>query len=159
MKTLSGILAGALFLWAHAAQALVIIKQDNGGIIKDYLNHYEILRASHDPVRLDGPCYSACTIFTAVLPNWQVCYTDKAVLGFHSAFWSIDNSYAELPTMEMFEAYPPKLQKMLKEKGWWGQEHRELVIIKGDELRALGYRKCGETAFTRFSEFLKSIFG
>lgn len=159
MRIFPGILAGALFLWAYAAQALVVIKQDNGGVIKDYLNHYEILRASHDAVRLDGPCYSACTIFTGVLPTWQVCYTDKAVLGFHSAFWSLDNSYAELPTMEMFEAYPKKLQEILIQKGWHGQEHPELVIIKGDELKALGYRKCDETPFTRFSEFLKSIFG
>lgn len=159
MKPLMGILTGALFLWAYAAQALVIIKQDNGGVIRDYLQYYQTIRASGDEIRLDGGCYSACTIFTSVLPAWQVCYTDNAELGFHSARWSIDNSYAGPATMEMFEAYPPKLQKMLKEKGWWGQEHPELVIIKGDELRALGYRKCGETAFTRFSEFLKSIFG
>lgn len=158
MRIFPGILTGALFLWATAAQAIVIIKSDGGGIIRSYLQYYQTIRASGDEIKVDGKCYSACTIFTGVVPANHVCVTDRAELGFHSARYSIDNSYAEEPTMEMYEAYPPRLQKMLKDRGWEGQEHPDLIIIKGDDLKTLGYRKCGETMLHRVIAYFWNLF-
>jgi hypothetical protein len=160
MRIFSGTLTGALFLWAAAANAIVIVKRDGGGIIRDYLQYYQTIRASGDEIRIDGKCYSACTIFTGVIPSWRVCVTDRAELGFHSARYSIDNSYAEEATMEMWEAYPPRLRKMLMDRGWSGQEHPDLIVIRGDDLQTLGYRKCGESSWiTRVLDFIERLFG
>ena len=159
MKLLSGILAGALFLWAASANALVVIKADGGGIIRSYLQYYQTIRAAGDEIRLDGKCYSACTIFTGVIPAWRVCFTDNAELGFHSAAYTIDRSYAKEATEEIFDAYPDRLKKMLKDRGWVGEEHPDLIIIKGDDLKTLGYRKCDESSWlTKLIDFVERLF-
>lgn len=155
MKILLGILAGALFLWAASANALVVIREDGGGIIRSYLQYYQIIRASGDEIRLEGKCYSACTIFTGVIPSNRVCFTDEAELGFHSASYAIDRSYARNATLEIYEGYPPRLKQMLKDRGWVGDEHPDLILIKGDDLKTLGYRKCGETWFSRLVDFFR----
>jgi hypothetical protein len=56
------------------------IRDDRGGMIRNYLNRWADYKASPKMLRLDGPCISACTMFTS-LPN--VCITERVVLGFH----------------------------------------------------------------------------
>ena len=65
-------------------QALVI-NDDHGGRIGDYVDKYNVLRASGEKVIIDGMCASACTI-VLTLPKEQVCATRRARLGFHQAW-------------------------------------------------------------------------
>jgi hypothetical protein len=64
----------------------VRIISDPGGPVIDYVVRFEAARVSGEPIIIDGPCLSACTLAIAFLPRGQVCATPKAVLGFHAAW-------------------------------------------------------------------------
>lgn len=70
-----------LALASPALADTVTIRNDGGGNISHYISRREKL--SHvDQVRVEGKCYSACTIFTT-LPN--ACVMPNAQIGFHGA--------------------------------------------------------------------------
>lgn len=58
----------------------IIIKNDRGGQITDYVLRRQQLAASGRRVQIHGFCNSACTIFTT-LPN--ACMVPGALIGFH----------------------------------------------------------------------------
>ena len=56
-----------------------------GGEVGEYLKLFETFRQSGERIVIDGPCYSACTLVLATIPQDRICVTRKAVLGFHAA--------------------------------------------------------------------------
>jgi hypothetical protein len=36
---------------------------------------------------IDGSCYSACTLVTALVPRDKICITERAMLGFHAGWF------------------------------------------------------------------------
>lgn len=56
-----------------------------GGEVGEYLKLFEAFRQSGERIVIDGPCYSACTLVLATIPQDRICVTRKAVLGFHAA--------------------------------------------------------------------------
>ncbi len=75
----------ACALTASAAPATekakpIVIRNDPGGEIADYVARRNQLAASGRPVVISGKCNSSCTILIT-LPN--ACLDPKAVIGFH----------------------------------------------------------------------------
>lgn len=79
LRTLCGLLLLCLALASPALADTATIRNDGGGNVSDYIRTRDRL-AKLDAVRIEGKCFSACTIFTT-LPN--ACVHPKAQLGFH----------------------------------------------------------------------------
>jgi hypothetical protein len=119
------------------ASATVRIISDPGGAVIDYVVRFEAARVSGEPIIIDGPCLSACTLAIAILPRGQVCATPRAVLGFHAAWRRTPNGgqvTSPLATEVMYEAYPANVRKWIARHG--GLSER-LILLKGRELAAV----------------------
>ncbi len=82
-----------------------IITKDIGGVINYYLMRYSTLKDTH--IIVDGLCNSACTL---VLLNEDVCVTDKAWFGFHTAS-------TEAGTALLMSIYPQKVKDWIAAHG------------------------------------------
>ncbi len=127
---------------ATAAFADVRVTNDPGGEVTSYLRRFEELRASGERLVIDGPCLSACTLFTAFIPRSRVCVTPRAVLGFHAASYYDDASRSLVPTRRgtslVLRIYPPEIRSWIARHG--GLTPR-IIAMRGRELAAL-YRTC-----------------
>jgi hypothetical protein len=136
----SGFLVCGVF--ADAALADVRIVNDPGGEVSSYVQKFEEMRAAGDRVVIDGPCLSACTLLTGIIPRDRVCVTSRAVLGFHAASYFDDASSSLVPTREgsrvVMRLYPPAI------KAWIGRHGGltpTLMLLRGHELTGL-YHAC-----------------
>src|SRR5579872_6431292 len=68
-----------------ATAADIRIVRDPGGEVSSYIQKFEDVRASGERVVIDGPCLSACTLLTGLIPRDHICVTHRALLGFHAA--------------------------------------------------------------------------
>ena len=87
MKRFFAVLACLILYALQPARATQYIKFDAGGEISDYVTKYIPWKFNSESVIIDGLCASACTIVLGAVPMANICVTQKAVLGFHSA-WS-----------------------------------------------------------------------
>jgi hypothetical protein len=137
---LVGAIASAII--TSAASAEVRVTNDPGGEITSYVTKFENMRASGERLVIDGPCLSACTLFTAFLPRRQVCVTPRALLGFHAASYYNDASRSLVPTRAgtrlVMRLYPPAIRSWIVRHG--GLTPR-LIGLHGAELTAL-YDTC-----------------
>lgn len=137
---LVGAIASAII--TSAASAEVRVTNDPGGEITSYVTKFENMRASRERLVIDGPCLSACTLFTAFLPRRQVCVTPRAILGFHAASYYNDASRSLVPTRAgtrlVMRLYPPAIRSWIVRHG--GLTPR-LIGLHGAELTAL-YDTC-----------------
>jgi hypothetical protein len=121
MRTSFLLLAGvAAVISVAPANATMRIAGDPGGLIIAYLERFAAVRASGEPVIIDGTCLSACTLAIGILSRGQVCATPKAVLGFHAARLPtmkggrVASSYA---TQVMYEIYPANVREWIGRRG------------------------------------------
>jgi hypothetical protein len=139
-----GVLAGALAaaLATSVAFADVRITNDQGGEITSYLEKFHEMRAAGERLIIDGPCLSACTLFTAFIPRDHACVTPRAVLGFHAASYYDDASRSLVPTRHgsalVMRLYPPQIRAWINRHG--GLRPR-MIVMRGQELAAL-YPPC-----------------
>jgi hypothetical protein len=129
-------------LFTHVAMADVRIVNDPGGEVSSYVQKFEEMRAAGDRVIIDGPCLSACTLLTGIIPRDRVCVTSRAVLGFHAASYFDDTSRSLVPTREgsrvVMRLYPAAI------KAWIGRHGGltpTLMTMRGRDLAAF-YRTC-----------------
>jgi hypothetical protein len=95
---------GTLFI-AGSASADVRIVNDPGGEVSSYLRTFYQMRVTGERIVIDGPCLSACTLLTGIVPRDHVCVTRRAVLGFHAASYYNDVSRSLHPIGDA--ALPP----------------------------------------------------
>ncbi len=137
---LAGALASALV--TSVASADVRITNDPGGEITAYLSKFQEMRASGERLVIDGPCLSACTLFTALIPRNKVCVTARAVLGFHAASYYDDASRSLVPTRAgtrlVMRLYPRAIRNWIVRHG--GLTPR-IIGLRGRELASL-YNTC-----------------
>lgn len=109
---------------------------DWGGSLSTYLKRFTYVRESGGTFTVDGVCVSACTIGIGVLPPDQICYTPRAMFGFHSAWVQglYGPMFSKAGTDLIWKMYPEKLREVLRKHGWDGGEHPDLIILTGDEL-------------------------
>ena len=134
--------AVASLMFAAAAHADVRITNDPGGEVLSYVNKYRELRTTGEHLVIDGPCLSACTLFTAFIPPNQVCVTRRAVLGFHAASYYDDARRSLVPTRAgtrlVMRLYPAQIRDWIQRQG--GLTPR-IIALRGRELAAL-YDTC-----------------
>ncbi|SDK41513.1 hypothetical protein [Bradyrhizobium ottawaense] len=155
MKALKSLaLAGLMMIAAVAPSHALIIEDDPGGIIVDFVKKYSDIRDRGETVVVDGECVSSCTLFLGIVPRQNYCITPNARLGFHTASvkqkmpdGSFTYSHAEEFSALMWNIYPGKVRKLIKRIGWNGDDssiaHREIVYVSPRQLGAIGIRSCG----------------
>jgi hypothetical protein len=141
---LAGALAsvfGTLFI-AGTALADVRIVDDPGGEVSSYLRAFQKVRARGERIVIDGPCLSACTLLTGIVPRDHVCVTRRAVLGFHAASYYNDVSRSLVPTRAgtrlVMRFYPAEIRAWINRHGGLTPQ---LITMRGRELAAL-YPPC-----------------
>jgi hypothetical protein len=134
-------LFGTLFL-AGTASAELRIMNDPGGEVSSYLRAFDEMRASGERIVIDGPCLSACTLLTGIVPRDHVCITNRAVLGFHAASYYNDVSRSLVPTRAgtrlVMRLYPSEIRAWINRHGGLTPQ---LITMRGRELAAF-YRPC-----------------
>jgi len=137
---LAGALASALLTCAASADVRIV--SDPGGEVSSYVHKFEALRRSGERVVIDGPCLSACTLLTGIIPPDRVCITRRAVLGFHAASYYDDTSRSLVPTRQgsrlVMRFYPAEIRSWIERHGGLTPQ---LLTLRGRELAAL-YRTC-----------------
>jgi hypothetical protein len=133
--------AAVLLAGAGAGHATVRIANDRGGLIGDYLEKYDGLRASRQTVVIDGFCASACTMVLGAIPYDRICVTPHAELGFHAAFdftesgRTVTNPEA---TEMLFSQYPPQVRRWIASRGGLTPH---MIFLRGRQLQSM-YRPC-----------------
>jgi hypothetical protein len=141
---LAGALASVFITVAAStmASAEVRIVGDPGGEVSAYLHRFHQIRASGQRVVIDGPCLSACTLLTGIIPHDRVCVTSRAMLGFHAASYYDDATRSLVPTRAgsrlVMRLYPPAIRRWINAHG--GLTPR-LIQLRGRQLAAL-YHTC-----------------
>ena len=124
------------------ASADVRIVDDPGGEISAYVLTFKKMRAAGERVVIDGPCLSACTLLTGIVPHNRVCVTKRAVLGFHAASYYNDVSRSLVPTRAgtrlLMRLYPHEIRSWIDRHGGL---RPQLMFMRGRELAAL-YPTC-----------------
>jgi hypothetical protein len=149
LAALAGALASAVVGFAafsivapSPASADIRIVGDPGGEVSSYIRKYHEVRDSGEHIVIDGPCLSACTLLTGIVPPDRVCVTSRAVLGFHAASYYDDASRSLVPTREgsalVMRLYPAQIRGWIQRHG--GLTPR-LIELRGHELSAL-YHTC-----------------
>jgi hypothetical protein len=137
---LAGAVASALMTCAASAEVRIV--SDPGGEVSSYIHKFEGVRASGERVVIDGPCLSACTLLTGIVPRSHVCVTNRAELGFHSASYYDDASRSLVPTREgsrvVMRLYPASIRSWIVRHGGLTPQ---LMMLRGRELTAL-YPTC-----------------
>lgn len=133
------------FLWlfgtTNTHAETIVIKDDRGGLILEYLMRYEYLGRTGAQIVVDGDCLSACTLVLGYIPADRLCFTPAAKFGFHAA-WSKDKDgqpvYSEPGTTLIWQQYPPWIRSWLHEQGGLTQK---MLYLQGKELAAM-YNRC-----------------
>ena len=135
-------IAASIVIAPSVASAEVRIVSDPGGEVSAYIRKFHEVRDTGQRVVIDGPCLSACTLLTGIVPADHVCVTQRAVLGFHAASYYDDASRALVPTREgsalVMHLYPAQVRNWIVHHGGLTPH---LIELRGRELSAL-YRTC-----------------
>jgi len=140
----AGALASVVFgLFAPSlACAEVRISGDAGGEVAAYVHKYQEIRDSGERVVIDGPCLSACTLLTGIVPRSHVCVTSRAMLGFHAASYYDDTSRQLVPTRAgsrvVMRLYPPEIRHWIERHGGLTPH---MIQLRGRQLTSL-YQTC-----------------
>jgi hypothetical protein len=137
-----GALASAFVTTAAFAEVHII--DDPGGEVSEYLQAFQELRKAGEHLVIDGPCLSACTLFTGIIPRDHVCVTHRAVLLFHAASYFDDARQTLVPnpqgTQMLLRLYPPEIRDWIDRHGGLKPDY---IALRGKELSAL-YNACPE---------------
>lgn len=141
---LAGALASVFITVAAStvASAEVRIVGDPGGEVSAYLHRFHQIRDSGQRVVIDGPCLSACTLLTGIIPRDRVCITQRAMLGFHAASYYDDATRSLVPTRAgsrlVMSLYPAPIRRWIDVHGGLTPH---LIRLRGRDLAAL-YHTC-----------------
>jgi hypothetical protein len=130
------VVAGALLAIsaASSASATMLISEDRGGQIGQYLQAFAALRSSGENVVVDGNCFSACTLLLGLIPRDRVCVTSRARFGFHAA-WMPDESgrpvTSPMGTQALWNIYPTRVRSWIHRHGGLS---RKMIFLQGREL-------------------------
>jgi hypothetical protein len=139
LSMLLGFLLSLAFV--QPSNAMTRIAGDMGGPLGDYLLMFAAIRNSGERVMIDGSCFSACTLVTALIPTDKICITERAMLGFHAGWF--ENKAGERVTSPtgtrvLYEMYPPIIRNWIARQGGLG---KRTIILEGRELAAI-YQYC-----------------
>ncbi len=110
------------------------VTADGGGYVIKYALEVNRLRRSGEPVRIAGPCYSACTLYLSLA---NICVTPRAKFGFHLPSGSTASGN-RIARNYMMRAYPDWVKVWQARNG--GLSSR--VIVMSYSVAAQHIRKC-----------------
>ena len=125
----------------RSSYAMTRIDGDMGGPLGTYLLRFAAIRDAGERVMIDGDCFSACTLVTALVPRDRICITDRAALGFHAGwFENKEGKRMVSPTGTglLYQMYPPIIRNWITRHGGLGNR---TIVMDARELAAL-YRYC-----------------
>jgi hypothetical protein len=130
-----------LVAFVPRSNAMTRIADDMGGPLGEYLLVFAAIRDAGDRVMIDGSCFSACTLVTALIPRDKICITERAMLGFHAG-WFENKAGARVVsptgTRVLLEMYPPIIRNWISRRGGLGPR---TIVLEGRELAAI-YQYC-----------------
>jgi hypothetical protein len=154
MKALKALaLAGLVMISAVSPSHALVITDDPGGVIVNFVKKYADIRDSGEKVVVDGECDSSCTLFLGLVPPKNYCITLNAKLGFHTASLKVPQSdgtakythAAEFSEL-MWNIYPGNIRALIKRIGWNGDDpnlaHPQIVYVGPRQLHKAGVRYC-----------------
>jgi hypothetical protein len=131
------ICAAALASGVTSASATMLISEDRGGQIGQYLHTFAALRSSGERVVVDGNCLSACTLVLGLIPHERVCATPRARFGFHAA-WMPDSDgrpvTSPMGTQALWNIYPSPVRRWINRHGGLS---RKMIYLQGRELGSI----------------------
>jgi hypothetical protein len=119
------------------SKAMTRLDDDMGGSLGQYLLKFAAIRDSGERVMIDGSCFSACTLVTALIPKQRVCVTERAKLGFHAGWIDDQNGQRAISaegTSLLYQMYPREIQRWISLHGGLGTR---TLILRGRELMAV----------------------
>lgn len=117
----------------------VVINNDGGGLVDNYEASARRYTIENREVRIKGSCRSACILSLSV-PN--VCVYPSAVVKAHNAYEQNTGVRRPDVTARMLWSLPTKIRSKLN--GQITDRYNSHTILTGNELIALGVRRCGE---------------
>ena len=126
--------AALLAFGGTSASATMRIAEDRGGQIGQYLQTFAAVRATGEPVIVDGNCLSACTLVLGLVPRNQICATPRARFGFHAA-WMPDLDgrpvTSSMGTQALWKIYPASVRRWISRHGGLS---RKMIFLEGRSL-------------------------
>ena len=135
--------------WTVAAikpgPAKVVLLYEPGGRILEHWERFTKMAARNDQVEVRGPCFSACTLVTAVMSRENICYGANSSLSFHLA-QNPDGTPARDTSVALYHRYPADIRAWIDRKGGmekmpFGQDY---WVLYARELWAMGYQHCAD---------------
>jgi hypothetical protein len=125
---------------AQQAKTEVLIKNDGGGDIPQYIAKYLNLQLRGERVVIDGDCLSACTLALGLLAMERRCFTNEARLGFHAAWIGFGKRriWDALGTGVFWLVYPAEIRHWISKHGGLTSK---VIYLEGKELAAM-YPPC-----------------
>jgi hypothetical protein len=125
---------------ADRAKSEVLIKNDGGGDIPQYIAKYLNLQLHGEQVVIDGDCLSACTLALGLLAKDRRCFTNEARLGFHAAWMEFGATRIRDPlgTAVFWLVYPAEIRSWISRHGGLTSK---MIYLGGKELVAM-YPPC-----------------
>jgi len=145
--TLSGFLLaiGIAAIGADAGQAqqsqAYVVGNDRGGLLLDRIENIRQLRATGQPIQIQGRvCFSTCTMYLG-LP--QTCVSPQTTFGFHgpSSFGrALDAATFSHASSVIANHYPAPLREWYMREG--RHEIRALYRFSGADIIKMGVKQC-----------------
>lgn len=133
--------------WNPARRDVIVWTMSKGGDTAEFLGRFVQMRIDDKRLRVEGPCFSACTYFLMVLSHDQVCAGDNAFFGFHGVYDGADN-FKEAWSKFYTAMYPKRVRDLLTAQGFDGSKDVDLeqhptgfIFLTRDEL---GLQHCPE---------------
>ena len=127
-----------------SAQADYYIKKNWGGYVEQFLKEFKRISTTNEPVRIEGPCMSSCTLILKLPPD-KLCMGPNAVLGFHAAW--VRSPDGKTRTIErnwtqfLRNWYPQPIARWISAHGGLG---KKLILLRGADLLKI-YPACSVT--------------
>jgi hypothetical protein len=150
MKMLVTALAMFIALLAcksDSANSATVVRYSPGGHMALFAIKYDRMSRTGEKLVIDGGCWSACTMFLGFIRPENVCVTERAKLGFHTATETADHGkkkswvHSQDGTKRLWSLYPENIKAALRKRGWNGDRywiaHPDFVVLQGKTLRAL----------------------
>ena len=117
----------------------IIILDDSGGRVSDYLKAAQQYTDEGREVRIIGLCWSACSLALTV-PN--VCVGPMATVMFHDSYQLKSGKINQTVTKDLINKLPPRIREVVS--ATIQKEFHAAATLDASKLMTLGIKKCAQ---------------
>lgn len=143
-RLLTALLFTLTLLLPCAADNTVIIKQDEGGVVREYNQRWRSYQSSRTPVVIAGACISACARFMTLE---RVCATDQAYFYLHGVFREgsgVDRAAGIADSLQWESAKAVRLQQKYDSFSFGQVQSRPARVIRKEPGVAIVYLRADD---------------